>query len=61
MEQVGDIKPARELLLSVIETNPGHGYGAIAETRLNELTDTIVQARNAILQRRLRVEIPASK
>lgn len=47
-EQVGDIKRVRELLQSVIKTNPKHGPGWIAAARLEEVAGKIVQARNLI-------------
>lgn len=46
--QMGDINRARELLESVIKTNPNNGPGWIAAARLEELAGKIVQARNVI-------------
>lgn len=46
--QVGDIKRARQLLESVIKTNPRHGPGWIAAARLEEYANKIVAARNVI-------------
>ncbi|KAL0255019.1 U4/U6 x U5 tri-snRNP complex subunit Prp1 [Diplodia seriata] len=46
--QVGDIKRVRELLESVIKTNPKHGPGWIAAARLEEVAGRIVAARNVI-------------
>jgi len=63
MEQVGDIKPARELPQSAIKTNPGHSHGGMAAARFNELTDKMVQARSAtcIVQHRRTIRSRASK
>lgn len=47
-EQVGDIKRVRELLQSVIKTNPKHGPGWIAAARLEEVAGKIVAARTLI-------------
>ncbi|KAK6854543.1 Pre-mRNA-splicing factor prp1 [Apiospora arundinis] len=44
--QVGDINRVRELLNSVIKTNPNNGPGWIAAARLEEMAGKIVQARN---------------
>ena len=52
-EQVSQIKPARELLQSVIKTNPGYGHGGMAAACLNKLTDSIVQARSAIVETKM--------
>ncbi|RYC53846.1 hypothetical protein CHU98_g12362, partial [Xylaria longipes] len=46
--QVGDINRVRELLGSVIKTNPDNGPGWIAAARLEELAGKIVAARNVI-------------
>lgn len=46
--QVGDINRVRELLNSVIKTNPNHGPGWVAAARLEEHAGKIVQARNLI-------------
>lgn len=46
--EIGDIKRVRELLDSVIKTNPKHGPGWIAAARLEELAGKSVQARNVI-------------
>ncbi|KAK6951130.1 hypothetical protein Daesc_007660 [Daldinia eschscholtzii] len=46
--QVGDINRVRELLESVIKTNPNNGPGWIAAARLEELAGKIVAARNVI-------------
>lgn len=46
--QVGDIKRVRELLESVIKTNPRHAPGWIAAARLEEVAGRIVAARNVI-------------
>ncbi|KAI0549939.1 PRP1 splicing factor [Xylaria curta] len=46
--QVGDINRVRELLGSVIKTNPDNGPGWIAAARLEELAGKIVAARNMI-------------
>ncbi|KAK6440007.1 U4/U6 x U5 tri-snRNP complex subunit Prp1 [Oleoguttula sp. CCFEE 5521] len=45
---VGDIKRARQLLESVIKTNPRHGPGWIAAARLEEFAGKIVAARNVM-------------
>ncbi|KAK7609633.1 pre-mRNA splicing factor [Phyllosticta paracitricarpa] len=45
---VGDIKRVRELLESVIKTNPKHGPGWIAAARLEEVAGRTVAARNTI-------------
>ena len=47
-EQVGDIKRVRELLESVIRTNPKHGPGWIAAARLEELAGKMGPARSVI-------------
>ncbi|XP_062520556.1 pre-mRNA-processing factor 6-like isoform X2 [Corticium candelabrum] len=47
---VGDIKKARLLLNSVIQTNPKHGPGWIASARLDEATGRIQAARNTIMK-----------
>lgn len=46
--QVSDINRVRELLDSVIKTNPTNGPGWIAAARLEELAGKIVSARNII-------------
>ncbi|KAI1402290.1 pre-mRNA splicing factor [Hypoxylon fuscum] len=46
--QVGDINRVRELLESVIKTNPSNGPGWVAAARLEELAGKIVAARNLI-------------
>lgn len=46
--KVGDINRVRELLESVIRTNPGNGPGWIAAARLEELAGRMVAARNVI-------------
>ncbi|KAI9789872.1 MAG: hypothetical protein M1835_001381 [Candelina submexicana] len=46
--EVGDIKRVRELLESVIKTNPKHAPGWIAAARLEEIAGKIVAARNVI-------------
>ncbi|KAI0016510.1 pre-mRNA splicing factor [Xylariomycetidae sp. FL0641] len=46
--QVGDINRVRELLESVIKTNPNNGPGWVAAARLEELAGKIVAARNVI-------------
>ncbi|KAH7026407.1 PRP1 splicing factor [Microdochium trichocladiopsis] len=46
--QVGDINRARELLESVIKTNPNNAPGWIAAARLEELAGKTVAARNVI-------------
>jgi pre-mRNA-processing factor 6 len=46
--QVGDINRVRELLTSVIKTNPNNAPGWIAAARLEELAGKIVAARNVI-------------
>eukprot|EP00126_Sphaerothecum_destruens_P006498 Sdes_comp19385_c0_seq1m10681 len=46
--EVGDIKKARLLLKSVISTNPHHGPGWIAASRLEEAAGKIQAARNII-------------
>ncbi|KAI2627406.1 pre-mRNA splicing factor [Hypomontagnella submonticulosa] len=46
--QVGDINRVRELLESVIKTNPNNGPGWIAAARVEELAGKIVAARNVI-------------
>ncbi|KAL4140559.1 hypothetical protein PRNP1_014841 [Phytophthora ramorum] len=43
--EIGDIKKARLLLRSVTLTNPKHGPGWIAATRLEEVAGKIAQAR----------------
>ncbi|KAF2088437.1 putative Pre-mRNA-splicing factor prp1 [Saccharata proteae CBS 121410] len=45
---VGDVKRVRELLESVIRTNPKHGPGWIAAARLEEVAGRIVAGRNVI-------------
>jgi pre-mRNA-processing factor 6 len=47
-EQIGDIKRVRELLESVIRTNPKHGPGWIAAARLEEVAGKMVPARSVI-------------
>ncbi|WYZ41565.1 hypothetical protein EsH8_V_000460 [Colletotrichum jinshuiense] len=46
--QVGDINRVRELLTSVIKTNPNNAPGWIAAARLEELAGKTVAARNVI-------------
>ncbi|ORY65404.1 PRP1 splicing factor [Pseudomassariella vexata] len=46
--QVGDINRVRELLESVIRTNPNNGPGWIAAARVEELAGKIVKARDLI-------------
>ncbi|KAI0206060.1 PRP1 splicing factor [Astrocystis sublimbata] len=46
--EVGDINRVRELLGSVIKTNPDNGPGWIAAARLEEVAGKIVAARNVI-------------
>ncbi|KAJ2902074.1 PRP1 splicing factor [Zalerion maritima] len=46
--QAGDITRARELLSSVIKTNPNNAPGWIAAARVEELAGKIVSARNII-------------
>ncbi|KAI0441347.1 PRP1 splicing factor [Xylaria telfairii] len=46
--QVGDINRVRELLESVIKTNPNNAPGWIAAARVEELAGKIVAARNLI-------------
>ncbi|KAI1865874.1 uncharacterized protein JN550_008132 [Neoarthrinium moseri] len=46
--QVSDINRVRELLESVIKTNPTNGPGWVAAARLEELAGKIVAARNLI-------------
>lgn len=48
--EVSDIKKARLLLRSVIQTNPKHGPGWIAAARLEKETGKISQARQIILK-----------
>jgi pre-mRNA-processing factor 6 len=48
--EVGDIKKARLLLLSVITTNPKHGPGWIAAARVEEFAGKMPAARKLILQ-----------
>lgn len=48
--QVGDINRVRELLQSVVKTNPNNGNGWIAAARLEELAGKIVSARKTIDQ-----------
>jgi pre-mRNA-processing factor 6 len=47
---IGDIKKARLLLKSVIETNPSHAPGWIAAARLEELDGKLQAARSIIAQ-----------
>jgi len=47
-EQIGDIKRVRELLESVIRTNPKHGPGWIAAARLEEVAGKMIPARSVI-------------
>ncbi|XP_065843636.1 pre-mRNA-processing factor 6-like [Oscarella lobularis] len=47
---IGDIKKARLLLDSVIQTNPKHGPGWIAKARLEEVTGRIQAARNTVVK-----------
>ncbi|PHH91661.1 hypothetical protein CDD83_10814 [Cordyceps sp. RAO-2017] len=46
--QVGDINRVRELLQSVVKTNPSNALGWIAAARLEELAGKIVAARKTI-------------
>ncbi|KAH9892353.1 pre-mRNA splicing factor [Xylariomycetidae sp. FL2044] len=46
--QVGDINRVRELLESVIKTNPSNAQGWVAAARVEELAGKIVAARNVI-------------
>jgi pre-mRNA-processing factor 6 len=46
--EIGDIKKARELLKSVITTNPKHAPGWIAAARVEEIDGKIGQARSLI-------------
>jgi pre-mRNA-processing factor 6 len=48
--QVGDINRVRELLQSVVKTNPSNALGWIAAARLEELAGKIVAARKTIDQ-----------
>ena len=48
--EIGDIKKARELLKSVITTNPKHGPGWIALARLEEIDNKMGKARSIIAQ-----------
>ncbi|KFA45952.1 hypothetical protein S40293_07315 [Stachybotrys chartarum IBT 40293] len=48
--QVGDINRVRELLQSVVKTNPNNALGWIAAARLEELAGKIVAARKTIDQ-----------
>lgn len=48
--EVGDINRVRELLQSVVKTNPNNGNGWIAAARLEELAGKIVTARKLIAQ-----------
>ena len=48
--QVGDINRVRELLQSVVKTNPNNALGWIAAARLEELAGKIVSARKTIDQ-----------
>lgn len=48
--QVGDINRVRELLNSVVKTNPNNALGWIAAARLEELAGKIVSARKTIDQ-----------
>ncbi|KAI9688284.1 MAG: hypothetical protein M1820_010296 [Bogoriella megaspora] len=48
VQQVGDVNRARELLESVIKTNPKHGPGWIAAARLEEFAGRTVAARKLI-------------
>ena len=48
--QVGDINRVRELLQSVVKTNPNNALGWIAAARLEELAGKIVSARKTINQ-----------
>ena len=45
-----DVKKARLLLKSVIETNPKHAPGWVAAARLEEVTGRIQMARNIIIR-----------
>ena len=48
MTEVGDIHKARLLLKSVIQTNPQHGAGWIAASRVEEAAGKIQQARKLV-------------
>lgn len=48
--EIGDIKKARELLKSVITTNPKHGPGWIALARVEEIDNKLGKARQIIAQ-----------
>lgn len=48
--EVSDIKKARLLLKSVIQTNPKHGPGWIAAARLEEVAGRLQAARQLIMQ-----------
>ncbi|KAJ3333929.1 Pre-mRNA-processing factor 6 [Blyttiomyces sp. JEL0837] len=48
--EISDIKKARQLLRSVITTNPKHAPGWIAAARLEEVAQKIVAAREVIAQ-----------
>ncbi|KFH47477.1 Pre-mRNA-splicing factor-like protein [Hapsidospora chrysogenum ATCC 11550] len=50
LAQVGDINRVRELLQSVVKTNPNNALGWIAAARLEELAGKIVSARKTIDQ-----------
>lgn len=48
--EIGDIKKARELLRSVVITNPKHGPGWIAAARIEEIDGKLAKARTIISQ-----------
>ncbi|KXZ45962.1 hypothetical protein GPECTOR_49g546 [Gonium pectorale] len=48
--EISDIKKARHLLKSVIQTNPRHAPGWIAAARLEEVAGKLVDARKLIMQ-----------
>ncbi|CAA17050.1 U4/U6 x U5 tri-snRNP complex subunit Prp1 [Schizosaccharomyces pombe] len=47
---LGDIRKARKLLQSVIETNPKHASGWVAAARLEEVANKLSQAQSLILK-----------
>ena len=48
--EISDIKKARLLLKSVINTNPKHAPGWIAAARLEEVAGKLAQARELIMK-----------
>ncbi|KAG2489786.1 hypothetical protein HYH03_011736 [Edaphochlamys debaryana] len=48
--EISDIKKARHLLKSVIQTNPRHAPGWIAAARLEEVAGKLVDARKLVMQ-----------